>query len=145
MSARRGKVIAALVVLVATLAYLRDPPWIGEVTSGLRDWDYGVPGHVIRWTNGRASLFIPSSATAVMIPMRSGFPAPGGGPVIVQVLVDGRFLATITLPDPAEWVSHQLPLGNRPTSRRFRRIDLHVNRVIQERLLGVMTERPTIW
>ena len=34
MSARRVKVIAALVALVAALAYLRDPPWIGEVTSG---------------------------------------------------------------------------------------------------------------
>jgi hypothetical protein len=145
MSARRVKAIAVLAAIVAALVYLRDPPWMGSVTSGLRDWDYGVPGHVIRWTNGRASLFVPSSAKAVTIPMRSGFPAPGGGPVIVQVLVDGRFLATITLADPAEWVSHELPLGNRPTSRRFRRIDLHVNRVIQERLLGVMTERPTIW
>lgn len=145
MSGRRAKAIAALIAVVAALAYLRDPPWLGSVTSGLRDWDHGDPAQIFRWTNGRASLFIPSSATAVMIPLRSAFPAPGGGPVVVEIRVDDRYLATVTLTDTREWVRHEFPLGNRPTNRRFRRIDFHVNRVIQERLLGVMTGPPTIW
>ena len=103
------------------------------------------PEMAFRWTNGRASMFIPGTATAVMIPLRSQFPAPGGVPVIVEIRADDRFLATIALPDPDVWVRHKLPLGTRPTHRRFRRIDFHVNRVIQERLLGVMTGPPTIW
>jgi hypothetical protein len=144
MSARRAKAIAALIALIAALAYLRDPPWIGDVTSGMRGWDYGVPGTVFRWTNGRASLFIPSDATAVMIPLRSGFPGPGGAPVTVEIRVDGRFLTTITLTDPESWVRDELPLGRRASHRRFRRIDFHVSRVIPERLLGVMTGPPTI-
>src|SRR5258708_3690747 len=103
MSARRAKAIAVLIAGVAALGYLRDPPWMGDVTSGMRDWDHSVPGMVFRWTNGRASMFIPSSATKVMIPLRSAFPAPGGGPVIVEVHADDRLLATITLSDPHVW------------------------------------------
>jgi hypothetical protein len=145
MSRRNAKLIAGAIVVVAALAYLYDPPWIGGVTSGMRGWDYGVPGTVFRWTNGRASLFIPSDATAVMIPLRSGFPGPDGAPVAVEIRVDDRFLATIMLRDPESWVLQELPLGRRSTHRRFRRIDFHVNRVIAERLLGVMTGPPTIW
>jgi hypothetical protein len=145
MSRRRMKAIAGAFAVLAALAYLYDPPWIGDVTSGMRGWDYGVPGTVFRWTNGRASLFIPSDATAVMIPLRSGFPGPNGAPVTVEIRVDGRFLTTITLTDPESWVRHELPLGRRASRRRFRRIDFHVSRVIQERLLGVMTGAPTVW
>ena len=144
MSGRQAKAIAALVSLIAALAYLRDPPWIGDVTSGMREWEHIDPEMAFRWTNGRASMFIPSSATAVMIPLRSQFPAQGGAPVIVEIRADDSFLATIALPDPDVWVRHELPLGNRPTHRRFRRIDFHVNRVIQLRLLGVMTGPPTV-
>ena len=145
MSYRSMKVVAAACAVLAALAYLYDPPWIGNVTSGMREWDYSVPGTVFRWTNGRASLFIPSDATAVMIPLRSGFPGPNGEPVTVDISVDGRFLTTITLTDPDAWVRHELPLGRRTSRRRFRRIDFHVSRVIQERLLGVMTGPPTTW
>jgi hypothetical protein len=145
MSRRSLKAIASLFALFAALAYLYDPPWIGGVTSGMRGWDYGVPGTVFRWTNGRASLFIPSDARAVMIPLRSGFTGPRGEPVTVEIRVDGRFLTTIILTDPESWVRHELPLGGRSSRRRFRRIDFHVSRVIQERLLGVMTGPPTIW
>lgn len=145
---RRGsiKAIAGALAVVAVLAYLYDPPWIGGVTSGMREWEYPPPpNHVFRWTTGRASLFIPSHATAVMIPLRSEIPGPDGKPVTVEIRVDGRFLATITLSDPQSWVRHELPLGNRPTHRRFRRIDLRVNRVVSWRMLGVMTGPPTIW
>jgi hypothetical protein len=65
--------------------------------------------------------------------------------VSVEIEVDGRFLSTITLTDPESWVRQELPLGRRSTHRRFRRIDLRVNRVIGQGLLGVMTGPPTIW
>jgi len=145
MSRRNATAIACAVSVVVALAYLYDPPWIGGVTSGMGGWEYSDPDTVFRWTNGRASLFIPSHATAVIIPLRSGFPHPFGGAVTVEIRVDDRFLATIALKDPGEWVRQELPLGNRPTRRRFRRIDLHVDRVVGQRLLGVMTGPPTIW
>ena len=97
------------------------------------------------WTAGRASLFIPREATAVMIPLRSGFPGPLTGEVPVEIRVDGRFLATITLTDPDVWVRQELPLGPRRTHRRFRRIDLHVTRAVGQGVRGVMTGPPTIW
>jgi hypothetical protein len=145
MSRRSAKVVAGGIALVAALAYLHDPPWIGNVTSGMREWEYSQPGMVFRWTAGRASLFIPSEARAVLIPLRSGYPGPLNGAVPVEIRVDGRFLATITLTDPDAWVRQELPLGNRPTHRRFRRIDLHVPRAVGEGVRGVMTGPPTIW
>jgi hypothetical protein len=80
-----------------------------------------------------------------MLPMRSVFPGPGGGPVNVEIRVDDRLLATIELTDPESWVRPELPLGRRSSRRRFRRIDLLVSRVVSERLFGVMTGQPTIW
>jgi hypothetical protein len=146
MSRRRLKAIAGAFAVFAALAYLYDPPWIGGVTSGMREWEYPpAPATVFRWTTGRASLFIPSDATTVMIPLRSEIPGPDGKPVIVEIRVDDRFLTTITLSDPQSWVRQELPLGRRRTHRRFRRIDLRVNRVVGWRLLGVMTGPPTIW
>jgi len=145
MTGRNAMVVAGGIALIGALAYLYDPPWIGNVTSGMREWDYSQPGMVFRWTAGRASLFIPSDAKAVMIPLRSGYPGPGTGVVPVEIRVDGRFLATIALTDPDAWVRQELPLGNRRTHRRFRRIDLHVPRTVGEGVRGVMTGPPTIW
>ena len=145
MNRRTTKVIAGGIALIGALAYLYDPQWIGNVTSGMREWEYSDPAMVFRWTAGRASLFIPSDATVVMIPLRSGIPGPLMGEVPVEIRVDGRFLATITLTDPAAWVRQELPLGNRVTHRRFRRIDLHVPRAVGQGNRGVMTGPPTIW
>lgn len=145
MNHRRVKWTAGTLALVAALAYLYDPPWLGGVTSGFFQWEYPPGEPVFRWTTGRASLFIPGNATTVMIPMRSLFPGPDGGPVTVRVSVDDRFLATITLTDPGAWVRDELPLGRRSTRRRHRRIDLRVNRVVRPRMVGVMTGPPTVW
>ena len=145
MTRRSLAIIGGGVALVAALAYLHDPPWIGNVTSGMREWEYSDPEMVFRWTTGRASLFIPSDAKAVMIPLRSGIPGPLMGEVAVEIRVDDRFLATIRLTDPKEWVRQELPLGNRAAHRRFRRIDLHVSRAVGPGNRGVMTGPPTIW
>ena len=145
MTRRRLAIVVGGVALIAALTYLHDPPWIGNVTSGMREWEYSDPEMVFRWTAGRASLFVPSDAKAVMIPLRSGIPGPLSGEVTVEVRVDDRFLATIRLIDPKEWVRQELPLGNRATHRRFRRIDLHVSRAVGQGNRGVMTGPPTIW
>ena len=127
----------ALVVLGG--AYLRDPPWVGQITSGLRAWeDEGRPGTRFRWTIGRASFFVPSDAKAMTLPLRAVFPGPNGSPVTVSVSVDDRWLIDIELNQPDQWVRTSLPLPRKATSRRFRRVDLHVSRTaVGPFILGV--------
>jgi hypothetical protein len=129
-------VALAAVVLVA-LVYLRDPPWIGGLTSGLLPWEEDA-GIRFRWTAGRATLFVPGDAMTITVPLRSVFAGPGGGPVEVEIRADDRWLATVHLTDPNAWVKTTLPIGRRSTRRRFRRIDLRVSRVVPPFMLGVM-------
>ena len=132
----------ALIIVAAVVAgavYLRDPAWAGDVTSGMRPWEQDrVTGDRVRWTTGRASFFVPSGATSMTLPLRAGFPGPNGGPTVVAISVDGRKVADIELVDPSTWVRAKIPFSGKPR-RRFRRIDLHVNRVIADRILGVQT------
>jgi len=138
---RRGLAAAlAGALLLLALGYLRDPPWLGQVTSGMRAWEEDPPGTRFRWTTGRASFFVPSSAIAMTLPLRAVFPGPNGRPVTVSVSIDDRWLANIDLPRPDAWVRTVLPLPRLATTRRFRRIDLHVNRTaVGVFILGVMT------
>jgi hypothetical protein len=128
--------IAVAVLVAGAAIYLRDPPWIGGVTSGLRGWD-GPPGERFRWTSGHASFFVPSDTTAMTLPLKAVFPSVNGDPVSVDVSVDDRWLATVKLPDPSVWVRQTLPLPRRPTPRRFRRIDLRVSRTVGQFNRGV--------
>jgi hypothetical protein len=136
----RKRLVAGAALLVCVLAYLHDPPWLGEVTSGMRRWEEDPPGTRFRWTMGRASFFVPSDATTMTLPLRAVFPGPNGRPVIVGVSVDDRWLADIELPRPDEWVRTSLPLPRTATSRSFRRVDLHISRTaVGPFILGVMT------
>jgi hypothetical protein len=141
MTSRPTRAVVALVALIAALVYFHEPPWTEAVTSGLRPWEDKPPGTMYRWTDGRASFFVPASATAMTLPLRAVFPGPAGQPVTVDVRADDRWLATIELRDPDAWVRTRLPLGRRPSRRHFRRIDLRVSRVIVPPVLGVMTGR----
>ena len=137
---KRWSIAGIAILAVAALAYLRDPPWVGQMTSGMRSWEEDPPGTRFRWTAGRASFFIPSTATVMTLPLRAIFPGKGGNPVVVSISVDDRWLADVELPDPAAWVRTSLPLPRRGASRRFRRVDLRVNRTaVGAFVLGVMT------
>jgi len=128
------------ILLIALAAYLRDPPWAGNITSGMRAWEEDPPGTRFRWTAGRASFFVPSNATTMTLPMRAVFPGKNGQPVVVSVSVDDRWLANVELADPNAWLKPSLPLPRRSSSRRFRRVDLRVNRTaVGVFILGVMT------
>jgi hypothetical protein len=127
------------VALLAALGYLYDPPWIGGVTSGLRPWEEDPPGTLFRWTAGRASFYVPATASSMIVPMRSVFPGPAGTPVQVQVRDDGKLLGTVELSSPNAWVRPSFQLKRRAGRRRFRRIDLRVSRVMPPFSLGVMT------
>ena len=129
--------IAVLVALAAALAMLRDPAWAGRISSGFRSWEEDPPGTRFRWTAGRASFFVPADAPAIALPLRTEFGGPNGGPTEVEVRSDGRYLATVRLPEQHVWVMTTLPIGGH-TNRRYRRIDLRVNRVVPPFMLGVM-------
>jgi|KBSMisStaDraftv2_1062788.scaffolds.fasta_scaffold616000_2 hypothetical protein len=140
MTRTRLAAIAIAVLLAAAAAYLHDPPWAAQVTSGMRGWEEDPPGTRFRWTTGRASFFVPSDATAMTLPVRAVFPGKDGNPVVVSISVDDRWLADVELRDPDAWVRPQFPLQRRATSRRFRRVDLRVNRTaVGVFILGVMT------
>ena len=87
---------------------------------------------------GRATFFVPSNATWMTLPLRAVFPGPNGR-VSVEVRDDGRLVATVDLTEPDAWVRPVVPLAPHLGSRRFRRIDLHVSRVVPPFSLGVMT------
>jgi hypothetical protein len=144
MRARPLALVACLAIAVGALAYLRDPPWIGSITSGFRSWEEDPPGTRWRWTAGRASFFVPSDATSLTLPVRALFPVPNGEPVVVHVSVDDRFLTDVVLTDGEAWARPLIPLPRRPNGRRYRRVDLHVSRTIGPFILGVQTGEATL-
>ena len=54
---RRAVVLAAVVLTVGTLWYLRDPAWLIDQTTGLRAPQREADGKVTRWSGGHASFF----------------------------------------------------------------------------------------
>jgi hypothetical protein len=125
---RGGTVLAGLLLAATVLAaagYLHDPPWLLSMTSGLRSWESDREGRRFRWMGGHASLFVPSSAPTIEIPLRTTFES-ADWPVTVNVAIDDRPGDRLVLSD-GEWHTMvlRLPPGGR---RRVRRIDIRVDR-----------------
>ena len=137
---RRIRVAILTAILIAMAAagwYLHDPPWIAGITSGLRSWEEDPPGTRFRWTAGHATFYIPSDVVELTLPLRGAFPSPNGGAVLVRMSVDDRWLADFELHDPAAWVRQTMPIPDRPTSRRYRRVELRISRTVGQYNLGV--------
>lgn len=128
MAVRRGLliVVAAVGMLAAALAYLRDPPWLMSITSGMRPWEMDASGRQYRWMGGHASFFVRSDARLVSIPLRTTFEAAGDPPIAVSIAIDDRPADRVMLSDP-QWHLTTLRLPP-PGSRRVRRIDIRVDR-----------------
>jgi hypothetical protein len=128
MSTRsRGWVFLVLgVALVATMAYLRDPPWLISVSSGMRGWEMDATGVRVRWTGGHASFFVPADARSIELPLRTTFDRPSDWPITVSVAIDDRPPARLVLADPA-WHRSVLIMPA-PGSRKVRRIDIRTDR-----------------
>jgi hypothetical protein len=112
--------------MTAGLAYLRDPPWLISVTSGLRPPQMDSSGRRYRWMGGHASLFVPSDARLVSIPLRTTFDTPGDLPITVTIAIDDRPVDRVVLTDP-QWRLSTVRLPA-PGSRRVRRVDIRVDR-----------------
>jgi hypothetical protein len=126
---RRQRVFVAAAVTaaaIAAVAYLRDPPWLLDTTSGMRGWETDGKVTRFRWMGGHASLFVPSDARAIEIPVRTTFDQAGDWPVTVSVTIDDRPSDHVVLSDP-QWHSIVLRLPP-PGSRRVRRVDIRLDR-----------------
>jgi hypothetical protein len=124
------RVISLCVVtagVVAALAYLRDPPWLAGMESGFQRWQTEADGTRYRWIAGHASFFVPSTATAIVIPTRTAFDEPGDPGLLVSITIDDRGADEFVLRDD-RWQAHELRLPP-PGRRRSRRIDVRVDRL----------------
>lgn len=121
---RAAVLCAAIGTLAGVLSYLRDPPWLATMTSGFKARSEVADGIRYRWTSGHASFFVPSSAPAIAILLRSPATARDPLPVAATISIDGRPATRITL-GGEEWTRVWLRLPP-PGSRRFRRIDIQV-------------------
>lgn len=138
MSRRRVSILALLAV-IGVLAYLRNPPWIEDVTSGMKPWDRDESGVLYRWTEGHASFYIPSNVQTMTVPLRSAVAGPDGAPVKVELRQDGAILGSIELTTPSAWTRPTFTLRPSKTRRPFQRIDLRVSRTFPPWSFGVMT------
>jgi hypothetical protein len=124
---RRGAaVIVAVLATAAALAYLRDPPWLLTMSSGVRPWETAADGTRFRWAGAHASLFVPSDARVVHVPLRTTFDRPGEWPVAVSVTIDDVAVDRVVLSDP-QWRECVIRLPP-PGSRRVRRLDFRADR-----------------
>jgi hypothetical protein len=122
VTARRVSIGVGAGLVLIGLVYLRDPPWLINQTTGLRNWEQrrGEPRY--RWSGGHASFFVRSDARAVEIPVSTTFDARDARPMMVTVSVDDAVAARAVLTD-GEWKRIRVPLPP-AGSRRVRRIDL---------------------
>jgi hypothetical protein len=123
---RRAAILVVVVLAIAsTLAYLRDPPWLVNQTTGLRGWEQRPGEPRYRWSGGHASFFVRSDAGTIEIPVSTTFDAKDARPMLVTVSVDDRVAARVVLSD-AGWQRLRVTLPP-PGSRKVRRIDVRTS------------------
>ena len=125
----RARAVALLVgvaVIVAAATYLRDPPWLISITSGMRNWEVDDTGARVRWTGGHASFFVPADARIIELPVRTTYDRPDDWPITVSVAIDDRPADRLVLED-GDWHRAVLVMPPRGT-RNVRRIDIRTDR-----------------
>ena len=127
----------AVLAVAGALAYLYDPPWLAQLTTGLGDVRRDERGVFYRWAGARASLFFPSDAATLEIPVRALFRTGDRSPFIVAFAVDGQATGHMVLGDEA-WAHIRIPLRASRSWRRVRRLDIAVNRTWGDEGYGVM-------
>ncbi len=124
-SVQKGLFFWSPVLLVSCAGLL----WLARsrhsTTSGMRGWEE-VAGRRFRWMGSHSSLFVPSDARLIEIPVRTTFDEPGDWPITVSISIDDRPGDQLVLAD-AEWHAIVLRMPP-PGSRRVRRIDIRLDR-----------------
>ena len=122
-------VCVGLVVSVPSRAQAEiDELTLEELSSGLYGWEVErASGKRFRWSGRHATLFVPTDAGHVRIPLRALQADNMGEPVRVGISVAGRHVMRVPLTD-ASWVEAPLPLTHSGRSRAPQRLDLQVDR-----------------
>jgi hypothetical protein len=115
------RALAGAVLIVAALAWLRDPAWLGGYRHGLFPVEVDVHGVAFQWTAGRASFYVPADSSAPQIFHVAAHPQ---FPTQLSVSVDGRLFDRFVA--GSEWRAVSVPAADVRGSRRHRRVDLHV-------------------
>jgi hypothetical protein len=123
-------VLVGAAAVAGSLAYLRDPPWLLGLSSGMRGWQIGTDGARYRWAAGHSSFFVPSDAGSIEIPLRATFDAPHDWPIVATITLDDRPVDRLVLSDAA-WRRAVIILPSRH-SRRVLRIDIRLDRTRDE-------------
>jgi hypothetical protein len=118
--------VLALLALAGALAYLRDPPWLLTMSSGLRAWETNRDGTRFRWAAPHASFFVPADARDMRLRLRTTFDRPGEWPIAVAISIDDVPVDRLVLSGPA-WRESNVRLPARG-SRRVRRVDVRADR-----------------
>ena len=127
---RLAALLLAPCVLAGALAYLRDPPWLLGMTSGLRGWETARDGSRVRWAGAHASFFVPADAASITLPLRTTFDRPGEWPITVAISIDDQPVDRLVLADGA-WRESVVRLPP-PGGRRVRRIDIGADRARED-------------
>lgn len=125
VSRRVAWTIVWIAAAAAALAYLRDPPWLIDQTTGLRAWEQHAGQPRYRWSGGHASFFVRSDAAAIDVPISTTFDNGDAPAMLVTVSVDDEIAARVILTDAA-WKRVRVPLPP-PAGRRVRRVDVRTN------------------
>lgn len=126
-----GAVIVGIVMVAAVLNAVQPPlaPPASVAVDGFYEWETAEDGTRFKWSGQYASLFVPGDVRAAHIPMRMPPPARAVTPIGVELmsgaLPKGRVLITDV------WADIYVPLGDVPTPKGYRRVDLRVDRVWQ--------------
>ena len=132
--AGRGRAIALWAVCVGLVVSVPsrvqaeiDGMTLEELSSGLYGWEIErASGRRFRWSGRRVTVFVPTDAGHVRIPLRALQVDDVGEPVRVDIAVGGRHVMRVPLAD-ARWVEAPLTL-TRSGRRAPQRIDLEVDR-----------------
>jgi len=116
---------ACAVALIAALAYLRDPPWLVDQTTGLRGWEGRPGGPRYRWSGAHASFFVRSDSGTIDLPLSTTFDEKDARPMMVTVTVDDRPAGRVVLTD-SSWTRLRIVLPP-PGGRSVRRIDVRTS------------------
>jgi hypothetical protein len=119
-------------MIVATVLNAAQPPLAPPAlvaVDGFYEWETAEDGTRFRWSGQYASLFVPGDVRAAHIPMRMPPSARAVTPIGVEVMAGGRSRGRVFITDV--WADIYVPLGDVPTPKGYRRVDVRVDRAWQ--------------
>jgi hypothetical protein len=131
-------IVVVVITTVVVAIYLRDPPWLLSLSSGIRGWETDSMGARVRWTSGHGSFFVPADARSIELPLRTTFDHPDDWPITVTVAIDDRPADRIVL-ENANWHRVTLIMPPRGT-RKVRRIDIRADRTRDDNRAAALGE-----